>query len=483
MSQPTFYADIHCHPTMRAINTQHTQPNACMWEKITNQRSETAIGRWASIQTKGIAKYSQTNLYAAQKGNVRILFDSLYPIEKGFGLFRQVPTFVIGKKNASEILQSVTGIHPNRADVLTTQFQYFEELQEQYAFVKNNQGYSPCQQYSYEIAQNYSHLSQLIQEKTNTIALILTIEGAHAFGVGYPNHPKLSLAQLKNTLTKNIATVKQQWQHPVFFVTFAHHFWNQLCGHARSLKGVMNAAYNQRRGMNLGFTPLGWHAINELLTTRNGKRILIDVKHMSAHARLQYYRFVERHNYISPNDKIPIICSHAAINGVQKLTDLLIKRDQMPILNNGYFHNWKINLTVQDIQVIHRSEGLIGIMIDKSLLGSQQVLQYIQKLESPQQQKHEYLQLIWSNIFGIVSAVNHPSAWNIIAFGSDYDGIITHIDPYNQYETMPQLNADLIQFLYKTNFCKELWFNYTPEALVQKIMQTNVLNFLQKNFL
>ena len=67
-----------------------------------------------------------------------------------------------------------------------------------------------------------------------------------------------------------------------WFVTFSHHFYNELCGHARSLRKIIGKLTNQEEGINTSFTPLGLEVLDILLDKNNGRRILIDVKHMSA---------------------------------------------------------------------------------------------------------------------------------------------------------------------------------------------------------
>lgn len=474
-----FYADLHCHTTIRSLNSSDKQKN-CIWEKTENPTSNTPVGRWIRKQTREIAKYSQANLYAAAKGNTRLLFDSLYPIEKGFINLRKVPAFLAGKKNTDELVTNVSGIKLNRYEYLLNTNDYFNELQEQYQFITQNQGLSPCGQYSYSLENHYKGLYQSLKNP-NHVCIIPTIEGGHAFGLGTPETENLPLSELKVIVSKNIETLKK-WQYPPFFITFAHHFWNQLCGHARSLKPPINGVFNQNNGINLGITKIGWHAINELLTNKNGKRVLIDVKHMSIQSRKELYKFIKQHNYISETAPIPIICSHTGYNGHHSLKELQFYKDALPRANKGYFHNWTINLCDEDIKTIHNTKGLIGIMIDKGMLGSINTLNHIYTFNSPNEQKKEFLRLIWNNIFGMVAAINEKNAWNTFCLGTDLDGLITHIDFYDTLETLPELETDLIRYLEKTLYKRNLWHQYEPAELVSKIMSTNVLDFLKHNF-
>jgi hypothetical protein len=49
--------------------------------------------------------------------------------------------------------------------------------------------------------------------------------------------------------------------------------------------------------------------LRSLLSRENGKRILIDTKHMSLTARKEYYEFVRNYNAINPNDMIRLFAA------------------------------------------------------------------------------------------------------------------------------------------------------------------------------
>jgi microsomal dipeptidase-like Zn-dependent dipeptidase len=82
-----------------------------------------------------------------------------------------------------------------------------------------------------------------------------------------------------------------------------------------------------------------------------------------------------------------------------------------------------------------------------------------------------------------VKAVGDKSGWDIIALGSDFDGSITHLDPYETSSKLPEFKTDLIEFLEMNDYQKDLWYKYKPERLVYKIMQENAMNFYEKFFI
>ncbi len=479
--QNNFFADIHCHPTLRVYN--RTSPNKLVnyWPNKSNKNINTKIGRWARMQTKDIAKESQTNFYAAAKGNVRVIFDSLYPVEEGFVKIRRVPGLLVGKKGGDDLMRTVTGVHKKRLQKSRKNRDYFVKLQEQYQCLLNSQGNSPCGKHNYKLVANYNALQNTLQQSESNIAIITTIEGGHVFGCGTNLTAKIPLAQHKKILSKNIATVKA-WEFPPVFVNLSHHFWNQLCGQARSFKSPIHTILNQRKGMNKGITELGWHVIAELLSRKNGRRIIIDVKHMSAKGRKEYYQFVNCYNQIHPEDPIPVVCSHTGVSGFDTFEAATNERDKMKKMKNSPFNNWSLNMCDEDIKMIYRSGGLMGIMLDKGLLSSPQKLKEIQQIINPNKRKEAFVKAIWDTVFQAVKAVGHKGGWDIIALGSDYDGIINHIDYYADMSSMNQLAQDLIDYLQNYEYQQDLWFGYTPAELLQKIKNVNTMNFLKRHF-
>jgi len=481
MSESYFFTDIHCHPTLRAYNTPVTHGQRNLWEKTYNPTYDSSASRWARMQTRDILKESQANLYNMARGGVRVIFDSLYPVEKGFLNFRKMASVVFGKKKADEVLHTITGIDEHQLKQLRRNGDYFQELLAQYAFLNKGQGKSPNGQYQYQLVANYDELQALVTQDPNAMAVVVTIEGAHAFHSGLNQGRRPALADMKRDLSQNIGITKS-WKYPPFFVNLAHHFFNELCGHTRSFKPPAYSAFNQKRGLNKGILPAGWHALHEMLATDNGPRILIDIKHMSVRSRREYYQFIESYNRLNPSDRIPIICSHTGINDFATMKESIKKADKPGKNKNVDVHNWSINISAEEIQHIHRSGGIIGLMLDKGLLGSHTTLENIKKLSSPAEKKRAFLEIIARNIFGIVKAVGDKSGWNLLALGSDYDGLITHIDLYPDTTHIPNFRDDMVEFLKATGYEKEYWFGYEPEEMLRKILHDNTMEFLKTHF-
>ena len=482
MTDIPFFVDVHCHPTLRAYNTPFPGRRN-IWEETYNLDYNNSVSRWVKMKSHEIAKQSQANFYNLAEGNFRVIFDSLYPVEKNFLQFSRIPSLIMNKKARDQALITASGIDPLRLKHLRQNNDYFAELLAQYAFLVKGQGPSPDGKYRYQIASDYAHLQKIAAEDPNCIAIVPTIEGAHAFGVGTSATEDIPAPELKAMLTENIQTVKN-WRFPPLFVNLTHHFWNQLAGHDRSFKPVINTVFNQNKGMGGGITDLGWHVLRQMLTRSNGRRILVDVKHMSLQSRMEFYHFVRMHNFVNPEDKIPVVCSHAGVNGYKTMEDSTRKvSSQGKKPKRSYFNTWTINLSNEEICLIHDSGGIAGIMMDKALLGGPATIQKITAIEDKQMQKEAFLRLILDNIFQMIKAVGKKSAWDILTLGTDYDGLIMHVDAYPDAASARNLYKDLIYYLESREYQRELWFGYEPREMITKLMQTNAMDFLKRNFI
>lgn len=205
--------------------------------------------------------------------------------------------------------------------------------------------------------------------------LLLAVEGAHILE-GSPEVAPLSrLEELKN------------FRHKIFYLTLCHFIRNPFCTQAFAMKlvDVRKKPIFLPRGT--GLTDLGKTLIQRAYQTENGRRILIDVKHMSLSSRQDFYAF--KASDASMKDQ-PIIASHVAVTGMSwaysarcesfQEAKYLEELDQWAIeytkpaglrlgKEQATFNPATINLFDEDIQEIINSGGLIGIMLDQRQLG------------------------------------------------------------------------------------------------------------------
>ncbi len=477
-----FYTDLHCHPTIKSFNSGHPKPAKTLWDKIEHPCADNSLTRLFRRKSNSILKESQSNLYQLARGGIRVALISLYPPEKGFVTFRKVPGMLFGEDTAHGVMEHISGVHRDRVEAIYRQENhYFHDLTNEYEYVLNGGRISPDGKYQYKIVNNYAELEQNLKNEPDTVNIILSIEGGHALGCGNPLSERMSREQLKEELTNNIRQMKS-WAHVPFSINIAHHFWNQLCGHAPSIPQPFNALINQTQGMNAGIAELGRHVILELLGTHNGSRIIIDSKHMSVAARKEYFDFVGKYNHLHPKDKIPVLCSHTGVNGFETMEESVRVKDHNRKSRHSFLHRRSINVSDEEVRIIHESGGIIGIMMDKGNLGGIKKLQEISAMEDVQKKTDAFSELIWENIFQIVRAVKEPTAWDIIGIGTDFDGMISHVDIYKNAESFRDMERNLAEYLDKTQTNKDLWYDYKPHELVTKILSTNSVEFFKRNF-
>jgi len=480
MSSIPCFSDIHIHPTLKSFNSGHPVPLRNMWEEFEHIKPTTPAGRFAVNNSKDVAKFSQTNFYNLLRGNVRVAFVSLYPTEKGFLKLRSVPKVITGKKGFEEMTSIATGYDSKRVRFLMQHDDYFTELNDEYAYLKQNEGLSPCGKYRMKITNSYAELKDIAENQPNTLALVMTIEGSHVFFNKQMLSGQLGKREMKDELKKNIINVKN-WENPPFIMNLSHHFYNELCGHAKSFNVLVGEGLiNQKKGMESGLTGLGIKAMKEMLSNSNGRRIYIDTKHMSMQGRKEYYNWVRSYNYLNKNDIIPIISSHTGVNGFRTMAGSVMKKDSAAKNANSRFFNWSINLSDEEIKIIHDTKGIMGIMLDKTKLGGGKFLKELKGSKNIDEYKNEVIQMFFENVFQAIKAIGKPEAWNTLSIGSDLDGGINTFENYDAADKFPQLYDDLVSWLNQTQFQKALWYGLKPTQMLNKLFYENTMHFCER---
>ena len=481
------FSDLHCHNHTRSF--YRLRPRRRKYEKQDRYNPWTVVADNMRRRQKArmAGSYGQCDLAKMWNGGVRLVFNSLYPMEKGiFKLdvdndrrrrrrkgFRNKLVGVLADEGLPlrDVLHGIMLAMPDR---MTDFFQsdaydYWAFLQEEYAFAIAAEGeqrrsyvhlpgflrqvfenrYRRQRRYrelldatgAYRIPRHRTELEQCLDDD-DCIVMVLTIEGGHAFGTDRAGEAEV---------LRRIHYLKREWAHPLFFITIAHHFNNELCGHAHSFPAIGGQVMNQRKRMDGNFTRLGWRVLRKLLALdadnrpdpSQGYRVLIDVKHLAARSRKQYYEQVVR-PCAERGDVIPVIASHCGYSGMRTLDAHIDaiqqgrEKDDFRIVRDGrHFYAWSINMCDEDIRIIHRTRGLFGLSFDQRMLGMHQ-----------SRKKHgrvEALQAIYNNICGVLEVIYQDPdlsdeekrrAWDMITIGTDFDG---YIDPINGYPTNIEL--------------------------------------------
>ncbi len=471
---------------------------------------------------------TQSNFDNLHAGNVRVIIASITPLERAFLVVNQktnsflndtIKDLVAEKTTPweetvkSKVVNALTGFYVDDIDFIKkSTLHYFREgfLPEYNYFTSFHDKESPAGGYKIKFVKNYQEIIDEQTANNKTICIILSIEGAHALAREVPKLGKLIREQgvshkndpadftLLIDYVNNIEKLKQQEFVPLF-VTLLHHFWNGLGGHARSLMKLIGTFVSQDEGLNEGLKEIGKEVINYLLRTDNGPRILIDIKHMSPQCRKDFYAFIET-KYWTKNDVFPIICSHTGVVSKKRTLDGLMQQDDNAELydNSNYLHENSINLCEEDVLAIAKTEGLIGIQLDEKRIAGNKVIEIIKGDETlgEAELRMQFVKVLCANLFEVVKTVNSAKGWHLLSIGSDYDGLINHLDFYPSTAEMPNLRKDMLDFLENPTEISQPGFNYsislaeinrlmfglTAEAIIDRIFAGNVMNFLQKNF-
>ncbi len=480
------YIDLHCHPSLKPYgksfkydpikqNNLNSGRKNSIWHYSPPNFLERQVSKLLTL-----TKFTQTDLTTLAKANCDVVVIALYPFEKHF-LKRRI----IGFKFIADFLVNLAaGVSQKRIDHVRNHHSYFQDLNDEYQFYLQLNNFAQKINgihYTYRLVSNYEDIQNNKRQSSDTrkvISLVNSIEGAHAFETG------LNLNQdtaIETDVLNHINTVKN-WQHRPLFVTLAHHFYNEVCGHARSIT-IGAIKKNQDRGLNTDITNLGFKVIRKLLDNNNDKRILIDIKHMSTASRKSYYKLLELEH---ANDNIPIIVSHGALNGKRSIEEWDISDSEM----SKNFKNIDINLYDSEIVRIGKSKGIFGIQLDERRIGSNKAIarSRIYFPSKKRRLKRKSL-LIWRQLEHCALILNKTGlfCWETVAIGSDFDGIINPMKGIWTSENMKDIREHLI--FHANNFLRDHSDKLLPnnkisaEEIIDRLLFINADNFLQKNYL
>ncbi|WP_055442595.1 membrane dipeptidase [Lacinutrix himadriensis] len=479
------YIDLHCHPALKPYGksfkyepTKQNHLNAGRKNSIWHYSPPNFLERQVN-KILTLTKFTQTDLSALAKANCQVVVISLYPFEKHFLKKR-----MLGFKFVSDILTNLAaGVSHSRIDNIRSHNSYFQDLKFEYDYYLQLDNFAQKigdVTYTYRMTNSFSEVEENIAKSTDTrkiISLVPTIEGAHAFETGLLLDKNTGDEQ---TVLNNIEEVKN-WGHKPLFITLAHHFYNEICGHARSIN-IGAIKDNQNRGLNTDITDLGFKVIDKLLDNTNNKRILIDVKHMSTAARKTYYHLLETQY---ANQNIPIIVSHGAVNGKRSIKEW----DQKDAALSDQFSDIDINFYDAEILRIAKSKGIFGLQLDERRIGSKKAVKssriYMPNKKSRLRNKSE---LIWNQIQHCAEILNKNNlfCWETLAIGSDFDGIVNPIKGIWTSENLKDIEPYLVeradaylkdpqQDLIPTN-------QISAQEIIDRVLFLNAETFLKTNF-
>ncbi|WP_044200962.1 membrane dipeptidase [Flammeovirga sp. OC4] len=476
-----FFIDFHCHPALKPLgqsfndnritgrNHQNYKKNNSIFHQIKPNVFKKVLNLISSL-----TKFTQTDLMTLAEGNVHIISASMYPIEKGFLINRFKKGIItntigslamgVGKRRIGFIQD-----HDNYFKDLELEYEFYKELDNKIVTVRNKK-------VRYKIVNHYQEIEKEIhlQNGIKTIFIVLSIEGLHSLNTGL-NAKKSKCNPLE--VKANVDKIKA-WEHKVLYATVAHHFWNELCGHATSLRGIVDWITNQDYGLDRGITTLGYEVIDKLLDNQNGNRILIDVKHMNIKSRNAYYQYLE---YKFPDENIPIIVSHGALNGLKSHKSPI---NAIPVGRS--FMGGEINFYDDEVVKIAKSKGLFCFQLDERRLIKD--IKNVPKSFTKRGMLRNRSRLLWNQIQHFVEVLDRAylsNIWDNMAIGSDYDGIINPLNGFWTAKETESLYSNLVTHAknyFTSPTCPLQPQNkIAPSVAIDKIFRLNALQFLEKN--
>lgn len=527
------FADLHCHAHMRSYLCllPHREKYEAMGQYNPWTVVATNMARLKNID-RG-AGYSQSDLVVLWNSNTRLVWNALYPIERGFFKTPAAPTegkypwlrnilrvATHHKAPLRILMQHLVMRIPNKTTryVTSDDYDYWTFLQEEYEYISSKSGVStrnevftlglPRQVFennerrrakypdyyhakgTYQIPRNRAEAQALAERPDEILLMALSIEGAHIFGGGeVPD----------KVVVERVDYIKEHWDYPLFFITFSHHFYNHLCGHAHSLPDIARFLLNQDEGMYDGFTPLGWQVIRRLLALDEnnnqqealGYRILIDIKHMSPLGRQEWYDQIVR-PCLAKGDIIPIIASHCGYAARKTLHEFIAHQpnevDNARIqTQDGTFNTWGINLCDEDIHLIYETGGLIGLSFDKRIMG------IASSKKEERQEEFNNITALWNNVKAMLRVIYERDdlnagqkrrAWHCLAIGTDFDGYIDSISSYKTAIKLADFKRDLLEQIKMAAaqpnpapFVADFDEQFTPEYVVDQLCYGNARDF------
>lgn len=342
------YFDLHLHPSLKSFltDTDQERRDDC-WHTYRNVLDFTV----------GNIIDSQASLRQMDNAGIRISVAAMYALEDGLddiSLIRKIAPIISHLDR-----DMVTDLHPRH---------YYDRFLEEVRHLESSleaQGEAR----PFRIASSADDISE---DHNN---LLLAIEGAHVLKSAAEDDPLLRLDELK------------RFRHRIWYITLCHFARTSFCTQAFSMKLV-----NPRKVMNFlplgtGLTDEGKAIIKRAYDRTTGRRILIDIKHMSLSTRQQFYAWKRSDPTIAD---VPLIASHVGVTGLSwahdvraahfKEVNYLASLDQWLVTYEppaglelgrmkSHFNPSTINLFDEDIREIVASGGLIGIMMDQRQLG------------------------------------------------------------------------------------------------------------------
>lgn len=350
------FFDFHVHPTMKTLfgsNTQRLSP----WTNL-DIRLIPNLYRWCS-EFEYIIR-SQANLSQLLLNECRLVCVALYAPERDMldnELIKNNADTKMSQYLNRAKLDAIIGNSITPYDLVVT-----EDLPN--LFTPSRWGITNKSVVALTKANQYN------EQKEDTIYTVFSVEGCHTLS-------RVPLEQLTaQEVIQNLTDLRTRVT--VVAVNLTHMQQSPLCNHAYGMQFIRKESF---KPTGKGLPREGALVVEHCY--RN--KIMIDLKHMSLMARQHFYALRKSPMFQAINQ--PIICTHAGFTGIRidEIKDFIFSartfsgKDYIkltvgkPALRckgpQPAFNSSSINLFDEEIMEILNSNGMIGLSLDKRILG------------------------------------------------------------------------------------------------------------------
>jgi microsomal dipeptidase-like Zn-dependent dipeptidase len=349
------YFDFHCHPILKQLFNDDPNIDTFIYKK------DLGIVPKACSELGEIIQTQTHHIQLAEFKDEVIVGAVLYSVEKYVA--KNVIPLRGNLKKSSQFKLSKTLLE-NIDNNIYKAFSGFlmERTLEEY-----------IQASSYNILTKASFKNPLPKNKVN---VFFTIEGCHSL-VDTINECNSTQSYDVNEIITNLDTVRDKVK--VISVNLTHLQQSSLCNHAFGMQVAKIEPFIPKGN---GLQNDGKKVVQELFN----RNICVDVKHMSYKSRKDLMMNIDAKKF----DKIqPLVCTHTGFTGIsfKKWTGYIDFKKQVfgamaldlakPIDNNINSERWglpafnasTINLFDEEIAWMVKNNGVIGLSLDKRILG------------------------------------------------------------------------------------------------------------------
>lgn len=354
------YFDFHVHPTLKSLFSEEDRKTS-PYVKIDTRKVPWFI-RWCTDMDLVVS--SQSNLDQLFKSKVELF---------GFAVFIPDRSLMDNKliKGAADPDHSLSVyIQKDQLDKLIDKNQnpYKTLTEEDIPILSKSDDFG----FPERKINILKKKSDFVAGDPNQINAFFVVEGLHTLDE-QPFSNKIDIEKVKTNLEDLQKTGK------VFSVNLCHMEQSNICNHAYGIQFIKDDAfYPVGNGMRTD--------AYKMVDFLHDEGIMIDVKHMGLKSRLDYYD-----RYKQQGHKLPILCTHAGLAGIshKEINQYVMQRPVTRKLKSGRkiihlkyakpkkygrypqpaFNISSVNLYDEDIVQILQSGGMIGLSMDKRILG------------------------------------------------------------------------------------------------------------------